>query len=116
MKFIKTFENYNEDFLRKEIEDVLWKRDEPTSAMSLNKSAIDKLEKNGLIESPYNGERDERQIVDFVLSQLKGKEKEALNLLPYKTPYDKHEWSKQRDAFDKSIGLKNNKMEMPIKN
>lgn len=104
-RIIKTFESHTLEFLQKEIEDVLWKRETSTSAMNLNGQAIEKLEKEGLIETPYDGKRNDYQIVDNVLNQLKGKEKEALNILPFKSPYGNYKDSKKRSDFEKEIGF-----------
>lgn len=86
--------------LRKEIEDVLWQQAGEYASLWINRRAVEKLIENGLIESPFDGVRKSDDIIRNVLYQLCGKEKEALNLLPYKTQYEPLTW-KAREAFEK---------------
>ena len=73
--------------LRKEIKDVLWGVVNPTDAMWLNTTAIKRLQSKNLIPNPYNGKRTPDEVINFILSEVKGREKEVLNALPFKDKY-----------------------------
>lgn len=102
---MKTLENKNNSLRNNMLKRVLWKMENENSAMWLNSEAIKKLIENKLITSPYDGIRNDNQIVGNVLKQLEGKEKEALNILPTFTPQGNYKESQANIQFNKFIGF-----------
>lgn len=103
------------NYLHENMKDVLWSREFSDSAFNLNKSAIRKLINQGLISSPYNGIRNDSQIVYNIINQLdnSGNLKIALNILPFKSPYESYETSQLNREFETLIGLNFDKWGRP---
>jgi hypothetical protein len=57
-----------------------------------------------IISNPYNGTRTPEVVVRFIFREVKGKEKEVLNALPFKDRYSSI-WERDNDSFVKKYNI-----------
>ena len=91
------------NYLVKELEDALYQRVNPTDAMHFNYRVVMKLREAKIL--PQRKMFSPELNVDQILMQLKGREKESLNIIGFKTPYDDYKPFRNRQRFEKMIGF-----------